>query len=431
MSRLPPGWVQANMGDIAQLSLGKMLDRKQATGLHRTPYLRNINVRWGTFDLTDLAEMDIAPEQLERVSAEPGDIVVCEGGEPGRAAVWRGPEPIALQKALHRIRPSGLINPYYVAFFLQHMARTQSLEYFFTGTTIKHLPKEKLKFIPVPLAPRQEQDRIVAAIEEQLSRLENGANALARVTALLERMRRAVMERPFARMAAPQMKSLDSLCRIVTGSTPPTSNPANYGSDIPFVTPANFDHGAHVTSSDRALSSEGAKLARPLPPGSVLATCIGATLGKTGLATVACTTNQQINALIPGDGIYSEYLFYCIARPKFVRMMWEESSSTTMPILNKSKLSHLQIPLVPHTEQIAIVQEISKTLEHVDRLMYSITRVRGRSRTLHSSILTAAFTGRLVPQDSTEEPASYLLEKIKVVGIPSKRRTARHAAAAS
>lgn len=172
MSDLPPGWEWTTIGEVAATSLGKMLDQKQATGKHRTPYLRNINVRWGSFDLSDLAGMDIRPDELDRVLAHQGDVIACEGGEPGRAAVWTGPGTIALQKALHRIQPSEAIVPAYLALLLQHMAMSQKLERFFTGTTIKHLPQEKLRLVGVPLPPRAEQERIVAAIEEHLSRLD-------------------------------------------------------------------------------------------------------------------------------------------------------------------------------------------------------------------------------------------------------------------
>jgi type I restriction enzyme S subunit len=72
--------------------LGKMLDGKRQTGLYPAPYLRNVNVRW-TFDLSDITTMDVRPDELDRVLARPGDLVVCEGGEPGRCAVWKERSP--------------------------------------------------------------------------------------------------------------------------------------------------------------------------------------------------------------------------------------------------------------------------------------------------------------------------------------------------
>ena len=125
------------------MSLGKMLDAKTQTGEHPVAYLRNINVRWFRFDLGDLAVMDIAPVELERVSLNDGDLVVCEGGEPGRCAVWRGPSA-AIQKALHRVRPHVGIAADYLALVLRWWSTRQDFDRFITGTTIKHIPKEKL-----------------------------------------------------------------------------------------------------------------------------------------------------------------------------------------------------------------------------------------------------------------------------------------------
>ena len=170
--QLPEGWGISSLGQVATLSLGKMLDRKQFTGLHPVPYLRNINVRWDKVDCGDLQEMDITPEQLPRVSLCPGDLVVCEGGEPGRAAVWNGTESIAIQKALHRVRPVDSVNPRFLYFVFEAEFRGVEEHPLFTGTTIKHLPKEKISAVSVPLPPLAEQVRIVGILEEQLSRLD-------------------------------------------------------------------------------------------------------------------------------------------------------------------------------------------------------------------------------------------------------------------
>ena len=165
MTELPPGWAMSSIGELTDTSLGKMLDAKQATGHHPTPYLRNVNVRWGTFDRSDVATMDIRPVELERVLARAGDVIVCEGGEPGRAAVWRRAEPIALQKALHRVRTGPCVCPDFLALLLRHQAESGELSRLFTGTTIKHLPQEKLRMVRVPVPPIHEQERIVEAIE--------------------------------------------------------------------------------------------------------------------------------------------------------------------------------------------------------------------------------------------------------------------------
>ena len=193
---LPATWGTSDLGDIAAMSLGKMLDRKAATGKHLRPYLRNINVRWGEFDLGDVAEMDIGPSEVERVTVKPGDVVVCEGGEPGRAAVWVGP-PIAIQKALHRVRLNENILPEFIQRHLENEFRGRTTHPLFTGTTIKHLPKDKFKTMAVPVPSRTEQQEIVNLTEAQLARLDRVLEVADHVEAECGRLRRSLLQSAF------------------------------------------------------------------------------------------------------------------------------------------------------------------------------------------------------------------------------------------
>ena len=82
MNEVPPGWTIARLGDLGDVRLGKMLDKVKNRGLP-TPYLRNINVRWFRFDLTDLQRLLVSEDERELLSVQDGDLFICEGGEPG------------------------------------------------------------------------------------------------------------------------------------------------------------------------------------------------------------------------------------------------------------------------------------------------------------------------------------------------------------
>ncbi len=104
MTELPPGWAMTTLGEIAETQLGKMLSAKARTGNGGRPYLRNKNVQWGRIELDDLLHMDFTEAEFEKFRLRPGDLLVCEGGEVGRAALWRGTiADCAFQKALHRV----------------------------------------------------------------------------------------------------------------------------------------------------------------------------------------------------------------------------------------------------------------------------------------------------------------------------------------
>ena len=159
-------WPTVRLGEHVEACLGKMLDAQKNKGTPQ-PYLGNSNVRWGQFDLTDLAEMRFEPHEEERYSLLPGDLVVCEGGEPGRCAIWIGPAGMKVQKALHRIRPKGTLDNYYLFYWFQQAAKAGLLEPYFTGTTIKHLTGKALAALEVPL-PAIEVQRAMVDVLKQL-----------------------------------------------------------------------------------------------------------------------------------------------------------------------------------------------------------------------------------------------------------------------
>ena len=193
MSGLPSGWIVAPLGEVADVQLGKMLDRKRTEGTS-LPYLRNVNVRWGHIDVSDLLEMPFRDHELGRYAVKPGDVMVCEGGEPGRAAVWtRHDEGIKYQKALHRVRVGAGLLPNWLVYQLHLDASNGRLAKQFTGTTIGHLPREAIVEYRLRLAPLPEQRRIVEVIESYFTRLDDAVATLERVQQNLKRYRASVL----------------------------------------------------------------------------------------------------------------------------------------------------------------------------------------------------------------------------------------------
>lgn len=150
-----PRWPLRPFSEVCPSRLGKMLDQKRQTGVHRRPYLRNANVRWFDFDIADLAEMDFDENDRLEFRIEAGDLLICEGGEPGRAAVWDGRvEEIFFQKALHRGRPDpSRATATYLVHLLWHLARWGGLMDHISSATIAHLTGARLKTMNVPLPP--------------------------------------------------------------------------------------------------------------------------------------------------------------------------------------------------------------------------------------------------------------------------------------
>lgn len=183
-------WKQVRLGDFIDSSLGKMLDQKKNRGTFH-PYLGNSNVRWGEFDLHNLAEMKFEDTEHERYTLKKGDLVVCEGGEPGRCAIWEDEIPgMKIQKALHRIRTQpGLIAGYLYYWFL-FVGKIGALEPYFTGTTIKHLTGRNLANLTIKLPPIKHQEKCALV----LSSIDRKINHNKKINQTLEQMAQALFK---------------------------------------------------------------------------------------------------------------------------------------------------------------------------------------------------------------------------------------------
>ena len=204
------------------------------------------------------------------------------------------------------------------------------------------------------------------------------------------------------------------LAEIVTGSTPPTSNSDYYSGKVPFYKPTDLNAGYNLIAASQGLTELGAEEARIIPANSVLVTCIGATIGKTGFCRTAGATNQQINALIPAKTVVAvEWLYWWFVGPMGQDSILANASATTLPIINKGRFSLLPVPVPTLDEQREIVSVLEERISSANRTHAILGAFKSRFAQLDHSILAKAFRGELVPQDPDDEPASALLERIR------------------
>ena len=171
----PVGWIDVILGDIFYHNTGKALNSSNKEGVLRN-YLTTSNVYWNQFDLSLVKQMPFRDNELEKCTVQKGDLLVCEGGDVGRSAIWNFDYNICIQNHIHRLRPKGDLNVsfyYYVLRFLKEHNRIGG-----KGIGLLGLSSNELHKIGMPLPPRKEQDRIVLKIEELFSVLDNIENAL-------------------------------------------------------------------------------------------------------------------------------------------------------------------------------------------------------------------------------------------------------------
>ena len=180
---IPDSWEWVTLKSIAISSLGKTLDKAKNKG-ELKPYLCSINVYWDGIDLTTVKEARLEEGELPKYLLKPGDLLICEGGDVGRSAVWESTQEMYYQNALHRVRFYGGINPYFFQLLLECYKGNLILDTYSKGMTIKHLVQTALNAIIFPLPPLAEQNRIVDAINRLLPFLRSYDRAEKRITAL-------------------------------------------------------------------------------------------------------------------------------------------------------------------------------------------------------------------------------------------------------
>lgn len=160
------GWEYKKLGQVCTSDLGKTLNKSKDRGeLH--PYLCSINILWDKIDLSTLKQACFEADEQEKYSVRKGDLLVCEGGDTGRSAIWDRDETILYQNALHRLRFHESVSPKFVLFYLLYLKDIGEIDNKYSkGVTIKHLVKKALLSIPLPIPPKSTQLSIVSEFDK-------------------------------------------------------------------------------------------------------------------------------------------------------------------------------------------------------------------------------------------------------------------------
>ncbi len=173
---VPSNWVCTTMGSIFQHNTGKALNKSVSVEGTLQPYLTTSNVYWNTFDLSVVKEMRFKESEIKKCTVRKGDLLVCEGGDIGRSAIWNKDYSICIQNHLHRLRPKGDIVPLLYLYFIMYLKLTNNLEG--KGIGLQGFSSGLLDKLEVPLPPYNEQIRIVDKIQEAFNTLDFIAESL-------------------------------------------------------------------------------------------------------------------------------------------------------------------------------------------------------------------------------------------------------------
>jgi type I restriction enzyme S subunit len=203
-------WQTKTVGEIADTQLGKMLNKGKQSGKHAKPYLRTDNVHWGRFDLSEIKEMDILPEELDKYLATKGDLLMCEGGASGRTAIWNEDYDISFQNHVHRIRPRKIeeVSPNYLLYYFEWFIKNGFANDLIKGVTISSLSQSGLRSIEVTYPLIREQLEIVGLLEDHLSRLDASVSLADAMEKQSNGLRRSLLNAAFTGQLAKEVVSV-------------------------------------------------------------------------------------------------------------------------------------------------------------------------------------------------------------------------------
>jgi len=276
----------------------------------------------------------------------------------------------------------------------------------------------------VPLPPLNEQRRIVAAIEEHLSRLDAADASLRQAKLRVELLNELALAAALG--DGPQMQ-LSEIAATTSGGTPSRKHPEYFGGPIPWVKSGELRDG-RVGTTEESISQVGLResSAKVFPRGTLLIALYGATIGKLGVLDIDAATNQAVCAITPHDPESVPYLRLAL-RGKRAELI-AAGQGGAQPNISQAILRKLSIPYPPLEEQRRIVAEIEERLSAIDALRAAIERAQRRGAALRRSVLERAFRGELVPQDPSDEPASVLLDRIRAERAQAGPTTGRRRA---
>ena len=447
------GWVTQPLEEVAHACLGKMLDKNKNRGVAR-PYLRNLNVRWFEFDLSDILEMrfEESERERERYSARKGDLLICEGGYPGRAAIWPHNEPIYFQKAIHRVRFNEPERAKWFLYYLYHCNMNGSLRNLFTGAGIQHFTGEALKRFCIPLPPLPEQQRIVAILDEAFAGLAtataNAKNNLKNARELFESYLQAIFDqnKPLSLTAGHardtanwqgateldgvnltrtggraattrhiqgkrslcvgmpksrarngwEWRALDSLARMESGHTPSRRHPEYWGGDVPWIgiRDAKAAHGLEIFDTLERTNTLGLEnsSARLLPTQTV---CLSRT-ASVGYVTVmgrSMATSQDFVNWVCSDKLYPRFLMYLLLAQGDEIFKFSSGVVHQTIYFPEAKAFHICRPSV--NEQNKIVEALDALREQTEKLEVFYERRIADLAEMRLTILQKAFSGEL------------------------------------
>lgn len=364
-------WKTVKLGEVADVQLGKRICKRTDSG---RPYkfLANINVRWGCFDLSNLKETLFNEKEVEQFTLRKGDLLVCEGGDPGRCAIWEEDcSDIKYQMALHCIRPKECVTSEYLRYYFEAIHDSQAFRANFIGCTIWHLTKEIIVKLSIPLPPLSEQRAIVSRLEELLALEKSIAEDAAAIDDLISAAKRKILDLAVAgklvkkrgewKMVKGREIFLDTETRLPKGDY------------FDYIDIDAIDNKRHriVAPKHIAVKDAPSRASRGVRAGDTLFSIV-----RPYLENIAYV-DEEFSDCIASTGFFvcrpisdcdGRYLYWMMVSPKIVGGLNRFMKGDNSPSIRKGDIMSFDFPLPPLAEQRAIVAKVEELFAVLDAM---------------------------------------------------------------
>ncbi|HFF9193634.1 TPA: restriction endonuclease subunit S [Campylobacter coli] len=405
MTNLPQGWEVKKLGEIGEIVTGSTPSKSNLDFYGKDyPFFKPSDFEQGYF-------LENAGDNLSKLGFDkarqlpPKTILVVCIGSLGKVALTRVIG--SCNQQINAIIPHKNIIAEYIYYYCISSKFQSILFSKAPQTTLAILNKTEFSKLEI-IYPKdiKEQERIVGILDESFAKIDESIKILEQNLLNLDELMQSALQKAFNPLKdnakenykLPQgweWKSLGEIGEIITGTTPSKNNPNFYGNEYPLFKPSDLNGDMIIKYASDNLSKLGFDNARNLPKDTILVVCIGASIGKVGLSGVNGSCNQQINTIIPNSAFTSKYLFFVCLSNYFQTILKKNASQTTLPIINKTEFSKLQIPLPPIKEQEQIAKHLDFVFEKTKALKELYTKELKDYEELKQSLLDKAFKGEL------------------------------------
>lgn len=423
LGEVPANWALTRVKRAYDVQLGKMLQPSREKADDRlVPYLKALHVQWESLVFRELPEMWATPAETVKYSVKPGDLLVCEGGDVGRAAIIKEYVSAIIQNSLHRVRGRpNRSDPRFLLYLLRLVASAGWIEVLCNKATISHFTGDKFASLVIPLPPSTHQTTIADYLDRETAKIDTLVAKKERLIALLEENRAALIYRAVTRGLDPtvpmkhsgiswvgqmpahwEAKCLGYLARsLQTGPFGSQLHCDEYVSDgIPVINPSNLRGGSVVPDQD--CSVDKATWLRLRQHAVMEGDLVFARRGELGRCALVTRTEH---GWLCGTGSLRMRPRTEIVQPRFVNWLLMtkgvadrllmESVGSTMDNLNTDILSRLPLPVPPVPEQVAIVDYLDAASAKLDAVIAKTRQQIGKLQEYRTALISAAVTGRI------------------------------------